>query len=68
MKKKEEQTSKLRDMIKEEIEKGLQSAQSELRNLRFAKIKGEEKNPLKRRFLKRDIARILTIKKEKGWD
>ena len=39
----------------------------EFKNFRFAKAKGEDKNPLQRRFVRRDIARVLTIMREKGW-
>ncbi len=57
----------LRELTKDELLKKLSDFKSELRGLRFSKVKGEDKNPLKRRNLKRDIARILTIQKEKGW-
>lgn len=57
----------LRDMAKEELVKKIQELTIELKNLRFSKASGENKNPLKRRNVRRDIARALTIKKEKGW-
>jgi len=59
---------KLREFTKDEIAKELGSVQLELKNSRFSKAKGEDKNPIKRRSLKKTIARILTIKKEKGWN
>jgi len=58
----------IRELTKEEILKKLSDSKIELKNLRFAKVKGEDKNPLKRRLLRRDIARYLTIQKEKGWN
>ncbi len=58
----------IRELTKEEIEKKLIDFKGELLKSRFSKVKGEDKNPLKRRNLKRDIAKLLTIKKQKGWN
>jgi large subunit ribosomal protein L29 len=55
----------LRELSKDELEKKLNDFREEYRKIRFAKIKGELKNPLKKRIVKRAIARILTIMKEK---
>ncbi len=59
---------KLRELSKEELTKKLIDLKAELKNLRFSKAKGEEKSPLKRRNVRRDIARVLTIIREKGWN
>lgn len=61
-------TKEIREFTKEEILKKLADGKLELKNLRFSKAKGEDKSPLKRRELKRNIARLLTIQKEKGWN
>lgn len=61
-------TEKIREFTKEELQKKLFDAKVELKNLRFAKAKGEDKSPLKRRNIRREIARLLTINKEKGWN
>jgi len=59
---------KLRELGKDEVEKKIQDLRIELKNLRFGKAKGEDKNPLKRRIVRREIARVLTVQKEKGWN
>lgn len=58
----------IRELAKEDIAKRILDSRVELKNLRFAKVAGENKNPLKRRNTKRLIARMLTIQKEKGWN
>lgn len=58
----------LREHTKEEALKKMNDLKLELKNLRFGKVRGEDKNPLKRRSVRRDIARILTVMKEKGWN
>jgi len=56
----------IKELSKANLEKELLSLRVELKNSRFSKAKGEDKNPLKRRILRRSIARVLTIQKEKG--
>ena len=58
----------IRELTKEEILKKVSDFKMELRTLRFAKVKGEDKSPLKRRTIRREIARLLTIQNEKGWN
>lgn len=60
-------TKQLREMTKEELQKKITDLSHEFRTLRFAQAKGEQKNPLQKRNVRRAIARALTIKKEKGW-
>jgi len=59
---------KLRESTVEELKKKLQDLRLEGKNLRFQRAKGELKNLLKIREARRDIARILTILKEKAYE
>ncbi|OGC23183.1 50S ribosomal protein L29 [candidate division WOR-1 bacterium RIFOXYC2_FULL_37_10] len=59
---------KFKELTKDELLKEIQRLRTETKTLYFSKAKGEDKNPLKRRHVKRDIARILTTMKEKGWN
>jgi len=58
--------NKIREWTSEELKKKEQELRKEQKNLRFAQAKGELKNPLKLREVRRDIARLLTIEKERG--
>lgn len=60
-------TKDLRQMSKDELEKKLNDFREEYKKVRFAKIKGELKNPLEKQRVKRTIARILTVMKEKNY-
>lgn len=55
----------LRKLDDPELKKKLADLIKQQRDLRFNKARGELKNPLLKRIVKRDIARILTIMKEK---
>ncbi len=57
--------SEIRDMTVEELLDKEQELRRELFNLRFQQATGEIQNPMRIRTVKRDIARILTIKSEK---
>lgn len=57
---------KLRESTADELQKKLQDLRLEGKNLRFQRAKGELKNLLKIREVRRDIARILTVLKEKA--
>ncbi|NWF52215.1 MAG: 50S ribosomal protein L29 [Nitrospirae bacterium] len=57
--------SELKDMTVEELSDKEQELRRELFNLRFQQATGEIQNPMRIRTVKRDIARILTIKTEK---
>ena len=49
----------------DELQKDLVSAKKELFNLRFQHATGQLENPVKMRELKKDIARVKTIIREK---
>lgn len=57
--------SELRDLTIEELTQKEKELRKELFNLRFQKVTGEIENPMRIRQVKRDIARILTVKNEK---
>jgi large subunit ribosomal protein L29 len=54
----------IRKLTPEEMELKVASMQQELFNLRFQHKIGQLENPKKLTFLKRDIARLMTIKNE----
>ncbi|MBI5594179.1 MAG: 50S ribosomal protein L29 [Deltaproteobacteria bacterium] len=54
----------IRKLTPEEMEQKVASLQQELFNLRFQHKIGQLENPKKLMFLKRDIARLMTIKNE----
>ncbi|MEW6162938.1 MAG: 50S ribosomal protein L29 [Nitrospirota bacterium] len=57
--------SEFRAMTIEELIKKEQDLRRELFNLRFQQATGEIENPMRIWAVKRDIARVLTIKSEK---
>ncbi len=56
---------KMREMTAVELNTELDSMKKELFNLRFQHVTGQLENPVKMRELKRNIARVKTILKEK---
>lgn len=54
----------IRKMTPEEMELKVASMQQELFNLRFQHKIGQLDNPKKLMFIRRDIARLMTIKNE----
>ena len=56
---------KMREMTEVELNTELGKMKKELFNLRFQHVTGQLENPVKMRELKRDIARVKTIIKEK---
>ena len=56
---------KMRNMTEVELNAELSKMKKELFNLRFQHVTGQLENPVKMRELKRDIARVKTIIKEK---
>ena len=56
---------KMRELTEVELKAGLEKMKKELFNLRFQHVTGQLENPVKMRELKRDIARVKTIIKEK---
>ena len=55
----------LHDLSDEELEKKLNEAKEELFNLRFQLSTAQLDNPLKIRKVRKDIARIETIRRER---
>jgi large subunit ribosomal protein L29 len=56
---------KIRQMTDIELESELVKTKTELFNLRFQHVTGQLENPVKMREVKRDIARIKTVMREK---
>ena len=56
---------KMREMSEVELNAELLKMKKDLFNLRFQHVTGQLENPLKLREMKRDIARIKTIIREK---
>lgn len=57
--------SEIRDLKVEEIESKLADARNELMNLRFQQVTGQLTDASRLRILRRDIARMMTIAKER---
>lgn len=57
--------AKFRELSKDELKAKLDNAKMDLLKLRFEAAGNQLKNPLKKRGLRKDVARILTILKEK---
>ena len=55
----------LRDLTLDELKQKEQDMRRELFNLRFRLATGEVENPMRIRTVRKDIARILTVMKEK---
>ena len=56
---------KMRELTEVELNAELESMKKELFNLRFQHVTGQLENPVKMRELKKDIARVKTIIREK---
>lgn len=56
---------KLRDMTAQELNEKMTELKSELFHLRFQLVGGQLENPMRIRNVKRDIARVKTIMKQK---
>ncbi len=56
---------KVRDMTDAEMEEQLKSLRKELFNLRFQFATHQLNNPARIRLVRRDIARLLTIRRER---
>ena len=56
---------KMRELTEVELNTDLDKMKKELFNLRFQHVTGQLENPVKMRELKRDIARVKTIIREK---
>jgi large subunit ribosomal protein L29 len=58
--------AEIKELTVEELKKKVEDLRRELMLSRIAKAKQQLKNPLKIRFLRRDIARVLTLLHQKG--
>lgn len=58
-------TKELRELSGEELAKKLNEAKEELFNLRFQLSTAQLENPLKVRQVRKDIARIETVRRER---
>jgi len=56
---------KMREMTEVELNSELDKMKKELFNLRFQHVTGQLENPVKMRELKKDIARVKTILRER---
>lgn len=56
---------KMRDMTEVELNAEVKKLKNELFNLRFQHVTGQLENPIKMRDLKKQIARVKTIIREK---
>ena len=56
----------LRDLSDDELEEKLHERRQELFNLRFQSATGALENSARLRLAKREIARILTVRNERG--
>ena len=54
----------VRDLTEDELDQRIEDTRRELFNLRIQRSTGQLENPLRIRLLRRDIARMLTIKAE----
>jgi large subunit ribosomal protein L29 len=58
-------TSELRELSTEEVEQSLEETKEELFNLRFQHATGQLENYRRLRQLRRDVARIMTVLRER---
>lgn len=56
----------LRNLSDSELQKRIQEEQENLSNLQFQKVIGQLENPMKLKQIKRDIARMYTILRERS--
>lgn len=56
---------KMRDMTEVELNAEVKKLKNELFNLRFQHVTGQLENPIKMRDLKKEIARVKTVIREK---
>jgi large subunit ribosomal protein L29 len=60
--------SEAHNLKDDEIVQGIKDARQEQFNLRFQHATGELENSARLRFVKRDVARLLTVARERGID
>ncbi|MBW6516815.1 MAG: 50S ribosomal protein L29 [Candidatus Cloacimonetes bacterium] len=57
--------SEIRELTDDELKQKVEDLREELFNLRFQNARNPLENPLKMRFIRKDIARILTLLTER---
>ena len=55
----------LRELSDADLERKLRDLKEELFNLRFQKVTGQLENPMRLRQVRRDLARVRTIQRER---
>jgi large subunit ribosomal protein L29 len=58
--------SEIRELTDDELRQKVDDLREELFNLRFQNARNRLENPLKLRFIRKDIARILTLLTERS--
>ncbi|MFN2613000.1 MAG: 50S ribosomal protein L29 [Solirubrobacterales bacterium] len=61
-------SSEAHNLKDDELVESLKQARQEQFNLRFQHATGELENSARLRFVKRDVARLLTVARERGID
>lgn len=56
---------KMRDLTEQELQNEFNKLKNELFNLRFQHVTGQLENPIRMRDVKKEIARVKTILREK---
>ena len=62
------EADKLRDVSEDELESKLTEAKEELFNLRFQLVTGQLDNPMRIKVVRKHVARILTLMRERELD
>lgn len=57
--------SKVREMTGEELAKKERDLREEMFRMRFQHVTGQLENPVRLRYLRRELARVITIRQEK---
>lgn len=57
--------SKVRELTGEELTKKERDLREEMFRMRFQHVTGQLENPVRLRYLRRELARVITIRQEK---
>jgi large subunit ribosomal protein L29 len=57
--------TELRDLSDDELAQKLDEAKEELFNLRFQNVTGQLDNPMRIKVMRREVARIMTVMRER---
>lgn len=58
--------AEIRDLTDQELDRKLADLKEELFNLRFQMATGQLDNPMRMKFVKKDIARVMTVIRERA--